>query len=154
FRFHQAADPSFQFSDIHYALVFSVVAVLLVACANLANIQLARGLGRRRELAVRSALGATRRRLVAHLLVETSLLSACGLGLGLLLTYWGAHLLRASIPASVADYIVEPQLSWRVLVFALVATTFCLVAVGLLPSIAVSRTNPNDLIKTGAGTGA
>ncbi len=135
FRFHQAAMPDFQFRDIHYALIWSVIAVLLVACANLANIQLARGLGRRRELALRSALGASRKRLIAHLLTETTLLAAIGLALGLVLTFWGAYALRASIPTGVADYIVEPQLSWRVLVFALVAATLCLVLVGLLPSI-------------------
>src|SRR6185295_10150408 len=101
---HQAADPNFQFKAVHYALIMAVVAVLLVACANVANIQLARGLGRRRELALRTALGATRRGLIAHLLTETSILAVAGLGIGLLLTMWGTHILKASIPPSVADF--------------------------------------------------
>ncbi|MEO7086298.1 MAG: FtsX-like permease family protein [Gemmatimonadaceae bacterium] len=154
FRLHQLMDPDFQFKPIHFGLVAAVVAVLLVACANLANIQLARGIARRRELALRSALGATRQRLVVHLLTESLLLGAGGLLLGLLLTYWVSRLLHASIPPSIGGYIVEPQLSWRVLVFALVATMVCLIAVGLLPSIRVSRTDPNELLKSGAGTGA
>ncbi|HEX3868758.1 MAG TPA: ABC transporter permease, partial [Gemmatimonadaceae bacterium] len=154
FRFRQLADPEFQFREIHFALIGAVVAVLLVACTNIANIQLARGIGRRRELALRSALGASRRRLIMHLLMETAVLAGAGLGIGLLLTAWGKSALAASIPPSVGNYIVEPQISWRVLVFALGATLFCLVIVGLLPSIGISRTDPNELLKSGAGTGA
>jgi putative ABC transport system permease protein len=154
FIFHQAADPNFQFRSIHFGLIAAVIAVLLVACANLANIQLARGIGRRRELALRSALGATRGRIIRHLLTESVLLGAAGLALGLVLTYWGGAALHASIPKSIGSYIVEPQMSWRVLVFALGATVFCLIAVGVAPAISVSRTDPNELLKSGAGTGA
>jgi putative ABC transport system permease protein len=153
-RFHQAADPEFQLRPLHRGLVAAVAAILLVACANLANIQLARGIGRKRELALRSALGASRARIIAHLMGESILLGVAGLALGLVLTYWGARSLHASIPPSVGKYIVEPQLSWRVLVFAIVALLFCLFAVGLAPAISVSRTDPNDLLKSGAGTGA
>jgi predicted permease len=154
FIFHQAADPDFQFRPIHLGLIAAVIAVLLVACANLANIQLARGIGRRRELALRSALGATRGRIIRHLLTESVLLGALGLVLGLVLTYWGGVALHVSIPKSVGSLIVEPQMSWRVLLFALGATVFCLIAVGVAPSISVSRTDPNELLKSGAGTGA
>jgi putative ABC transport system permease protein len=153
FRFHQAADPEFQVRAIEIALVLAVAAVLLVACANLANIQLARGIGRRRELALRSALGATRRRVVAHLLTESVLLAAIGLLLGLVLTYWASRALNGSIPPQVGTYIVEPQFSWRVLAFAVSATVLCVILVGLLPAIAVSRADPNELLKSGAGTG-
>ncbi len=154
FRFHQTADPEFQFREVHYALIGAVIAVLLVACANVANIQLARGIGRRRELALRSALGASRRRLIVHLLHETAILAVIGLALGLVLTGWGSSVLAASIPPAVGSYIVEPQFSWRVLVFALVATMVSLVMVGVLPAIGISRTDPNELLKAGAGTGA
>ena len=154
FRFHQAADPEFQVRGFHYALVLAVFAVLLVACANVANIQLARGIGRRRELALRSALGATRQRIVRHLLGESLILGAVGLALGLVLTYWGSRALAATIPPTVGQFVIEPQFSWRVLVFALGATLFCVFVVGVAPAITVSRTNPNELLKSGAGTGA
>ena len=154
FRVVAAAPPQFQLKGFHQGMVFSVLAVLLVACANLANIQLARGIARRRELALRSALGATRGRLVRLLLLESALLGAAGLALGLVLTYWGAQTLRASIPKAIGEMIVEPQWSWRVLLAALVATSLCIVLIGLLPALTVSRLDPAELIKSGHGTGA
>jgi len=154
FRFHQAADPEYQFKSFHFALIGAVVSVLLVACANLANIQLARGIGRRRELALRAALGASRRGLVVHLTIESAILATGGLLLGLLLTYWGSRGLAALIPPSVGMYVVKPQMTWRVLEFALAATAFCVLAIGVAPAIPVSRADPNELLKSGAGTGA
>lgn len=154
FRFHQASDPGYQVADFSLALVLAVSAVLLVACANLANIQLARGIGRRREIALRSALGASRRRIVSHLLTESALLVSLGVALGLVATYWGSKLLTASIPTRVGDYVMEPQFSWRVLVFSAAATTLSLVLVGVIPALIVSHADPNELLKSGAGTGA
>ncbi len=154
FRFHAAADPEFQVRTLHYALMYAVAAVLLVACANLANLQLARGISRRRDLALRSALGATRGRLVAHLLRESVLLAAGGLAAGLMLTWLASRALRAVLPPSMGDFVAEPQLSWRVLAFAMGATLVCLLLAGLAPSLYVSRADPNTLLKSGAGTGA
>lgn len=154
FRFHAAADPEYQVKGFDLALLFAVASVLLVACANLANLQLARGLGRRRDLALRAALGATRKRIVAHLLAESVVLAVGGLLTGLLLTYLGGRLLRASIPTSMGEYAVEPHMSWRVLLFALVAMLLCLILVGLAPALYVSRADPNELLKSGAGTGS
>ncbi|MEP6494873.1 MAG: FtsX-like permease family protein [bacterium] len=144
----------FSFRRFHYALVSAVVAVLLIACANLANLQLARGLGRSRELALRTALGATRRDIVNQLLLESALLAAVGLVLGLVLTLWANGLLAAHIPQSVAEYIIEPQISWRVFAFALAACLVCVTIIGLIPALHVSRVDPNELLKAGAGTGA
>ena len=145
-----------QFSprQFQYALAAAVIAVLLVACANLANLQLARGLGRARELAVRAALGASRADLVSQLLLETALLALAGLAGGVVLTYWGVHVLQSRIPPSVAQYVIEPQISWRVFVFAVVVAIVCVMLVGLYPAIRVSRVDPNALLKAGAGTGA
>lgn len=154
FRFHRATDAQFHLSNFHYALMAAVAAVLLVACANVANMQLARGIGRSRELAVRVALGATRRRLVEHLLLEAAILAFVGLAAGLVLEYWGAQALRASIPPSIGRYVVEPQMSWRVLAFAVAATLTCILLVGVVPAIRVSGVDPNSLLKAGSGTGA
>lgn len=154
FRFFHVARPQFQARGFHYAIVLAVVAVLLVACANLANMQLARGIGRQRELALRAALGASRRRIVQHLLTESVLLSVAGLVLGLVLTFWGGVLVKATVPPAIGDYVIEPQMSWRVLLFALTATVACIFLVGVAPAVRVSRVDPNEMLKAGAGTGA
>ncbi|MEO6879145.1 MAG: ABC transporter permease, partial [Gemmatimonadaceae bacterium] len=144
----------FHAGPFHYALVGAVVAVLLIACANLANLQLARGIGRSRELALRAALGASRRDIISQLLLESAVLAGAGLIGGLILTYWGTGFLRSRIPPSIADYVIAPQTSWRVFVFSVIACIVCVILVGLLPAIRVSRVDPNELLKAGAGTGA
>jgi predicted permease len=146
--------PQFSFGGFHYALIGAVIAVLLIACANLANLQLARGIGRSRELALRAALGASRADIVAQLVLESALLAGAGLIAGLLMTFWGMHLLASRIPPSVASYITAPQTSWRVFAFAVAASIVCVMLVGLIPAIRVSGVDPNDLLKSGAGTGA
>jgi putative ABC transport system permease protein len=144
----------FRFASFHLALIAAVFAVLLVACANIANLQLARGISRGRELALRTALGASRRQLIAQLLLESALLSIAGLVAGLILTVWGTHLLSTRIPPTVAEYVIAPQITWRVFVFGLVASVLCTILIGLVPAIRVSRVDPNQLLKAGAGTGA
>jgi putative ABC transport system permease protein len=144
----------FHFAGFHFALIGAVLAVLLIACANLANLQLARGLGRSRELALRTALGATRRDIIAQLLLESAVLATAGLAFGLLATVWGNKLLEAHIPPSVAEYVVAPQTSWRMFAFGIVACVVCVIIIGLVPALHVSRADPNELLKSGAGTGA
>jgi putative ABC transport system permease protein len=147
-----------QFKDrvtkFHWALVGAVVAVLLVACANLANLQLARGLARSRELALRSAIGASRKQLIKLLVLESGILAFVGLALGVVMTLWGIQLIRASIPPTINDYLIEPQTSWRMFAVAAGAAVTCLFLVGLAPAVHISRVDPNDLLKSGSGTGA
>ena len=144
----------FHYQHFHFALIAAVVAVLLIACANLANLQLARGLGRARELAIRASLGATRRDIVTQLLVESAVLAVGGLVFGILATWWAVGLLRSRIPPSIGDFIVAPQMSWRVLAFSIIACIGCIALVGLMPAIRVSRVDPNEVMKSAAGTGA
>ncbi len=150
----RVTDTQFHPQNFHFALIAAVIAVLFVACANLANLQLARGIGRSREIALRTALGATRRDIVAQLLLESALLGLAGVVGGVLLTFWGTHLLDSRIPPAVAEYIVEPQISWRVFAFAMIAGLVSVLLVGLVPALRVSRVDPNELLKSGAGTGA
>ncbi|MGH2899037.1 MAG: ABC transporter permease, partial [Solirubrobacteraceae bacterium] len=144
----------FHVGGFHYALIGAVIAVLLVACGNIANLQLARGIARSRELATRAALGASRRDLVTHLVLESAMIAGAGLVLGLALTFWGMGAIRASMPPNIGEFIVEPQTSWRLFAFAALATVVCVLLVGLAPAIRVSRVNLNELIKNGAGTGS
>ena len=144
----------FRVGRFHWALVAAGLAVLLVACGNLANLQLARGMARSSELALRSALGATRADLVALMMYEVALLAAAGLGLGLLLAYWGIQLLQATIPHAISDILVAPTVHARMLVAAVAATIVCLLIVGLWPAWRIARVDPNLMLKSRAGTGA
>lgn len=141
-------------NSFHFALIGAVVAVLIVACANLANLQLARGLSRNRELALRSAVGASRRHLIQHLMLESAILAVIGLVVGLLLTTWGVHIVRTAIPPAIEDYIIEPQTSWKMFAVASLAALVCLFFVGLIPALHISRVDPDTLLKSGSGTGA
>src|SRR5438105_5653257 len=108
--------------------------VLLIACANVASFLLARATGRTREIAVRSALGAGRGRLIQQMLVECTLLSSVAGLLGLILAYWTAPLLLALKPASLPITLRLP-IDWRVLVFTIIISLICGVAFGLTPAL-------------------
>ncbi|MDQ2668329.1 MAG: FtsX-like permease family protein, partial [Gemmatimonadota bacterium] len=144
----------FEAQRFHYALIGAGIAVLLVACTNLANLQLARGIGRASELALRSALGASRRQIVVQLMIESAVLAAGALVLAVLLAIAGNAVLHATIPPNVGAYVVEPQTSWRMVVFAAITAAASLLVVGLVPAIHVSRVDINSLLKSRAGTGA
>lgn len=144
----------FTVQRFHWALIGAGLAVLIVACTNLANLQLARGLGRASELAVRSALGASRPQIVSQLMIESGVLAAAALVLALLLSLAGNALVHATIPPNVGQYVVAPQSSWRMVLFATVVAVFSLTIVGLVPAIRVSRVDLNSLLKSRAGTGA
>jgi putative ABC transport system permease protein len=148
------ATRQFRVGKFHWALAAGALAVLLVACSNLANLQLARGLARSSEMALRSALGATRGDLVALVMYEVALLAAGGLVLGLVLAYWGTRLIRATIPSTIAGYLVAPNVHWEMLGVAVAATLVCLVIVGLWPAWRIARADPSAMIQSRAGTGA
>ena len=153
YRITPAIEDTPQMKSFHVALGMAVLAVLLVACVNLANLQLARGISRARELATRSALGASRTQLVRQLVGESAWIAAGGLLLGLLLTAWGMQLVASAVPPSFEDLIVRPRASWRLFAFAAATTAVSLGFVGLLPAIRLSRVNINEVMKSGAGTG-
>lgn len=153
FRFRRWIQPQFANWGFNMALAGAVLAVLLIACANLANLQLARGVARTRELATRAAVGASRGALVRQLVMETGWLALGGLVLGGVLTFWGMRIVETSVPETLAEYVTRPQMSWRVLLFAVLTTVFSLGLVGFLPAIRLSRVDVGTLLKSGAGTG-
>ncbi|HEY5080147.1 MAG TPA: ABC transporter permease [Opitutaceae bacterium] len=123
--------------------------VLLIACANLANLQLARMAQRVREHAVRIALGASRMQLVRQLVVENLLLAAVGGAIGVLIASWGAKLIGGSIYiAGIRGFDIP--INGRVLAYTLVASAVTGVVVGLIPALIASRTDVNAALKQGA----
>jgi len=137
-------------------LLCSVCFVLLIACANVANLQFARATGRLREVAVRTALGANRTRIVVQLITESVLLALAGGALGLVVAYWALNVTRAGMPPEIEKYIVgwsDMQLDGRALAFTMAAALLSGIIAGLAPAWQNSRPNLVDSLKEG-GRGA
>ena len=122
-------------------LLFGAVGlVLLIACANVANLTLARSTGRRREIAIRAAIGAGRARVVRQLLTESVLLALLGGAFGVMVCYASFSLILALVPVDL-PHVGAFQMDWNVLLFALFLSVFTGVVFGLAPALAVSRTD-------------
>jgi len=133
-------------------LLFGAVAfVLLIACANVANLLLARALSRHKEMAIRAALGANSRRIIRQLLAESLLLSLAGGALGLLLAAWGIPLLLALSPKNLPR-INTIDLNWRVLGFALLVSILTIALFGLAPALKVAHPDMTESLKEGGKT--
>ncbi len=140
-------------------LLGAVALVLLIACSNVANLLLARAAGRKREFAIRSALGARRARIVRQLLTESILLATAGGLLGLVLGFAGVRALLAVSPAGLPRIGEDGSaigMDWRVLCFTLVVAVVTGILFGLFPALSASRTDLNSSLKESsnrAGTG-
>lgn len=133
-------------------LQYLVGAVLLIACANVAGLLLARGAARQRELAIRGAIGAGRGRIISQLLAESFLLASLGGVGGLLLGTWLTRALIGSLPYDPANFSLSTDPDLRVMLFALVVTALTAVAFGLLPAWQNSGISPALTLRQESGS--
>ena len=131
-------------------LLGAVGFVLLITCANVANLLMTRSIGRRKEFAVRSALGASRSDILSQLLTESLLLASCGAAVGLLAARWGVSALVAAIPEAqlrAMPYLRESGTNFAVLAFLGGVTLLTGLLFGLAPGLMMSQTTFNDVLK-------
>lgn len=131
-----------------FLLLGAVVLVLLIACANVANLLLARSMSRSHEIAIRRAMGASRARIIRQLLIESAVLGLIGGGLGLLIASWGTRLLFDVIPAGTIPAGLDVAMNVQVLLFTLGVSLLTAFIFGLWPAIQGSRTQTREALQT------
>jgi putative ABC transport system permease protein len=139
--------------DVSLLLLVASASILLIACANVANLLLARSNARQREMAVRLALGAGRGRIVRQLLTESILLGVIGGAGGVILAYCLGDVLIALLPPTPFPITLNPQPDWRVLIFSLVVGVLSGVIFGLAPALQMARWNLTQGLRERASTG-
>jgi putative ABC transport system permease protein len=138
-----------------YVLMAAVVLVLLIACANVANLMLARSAARTRAIGIRAALGASRGQLVGELLIESLLLAAMACGVGTVLAYTGTQLiLSGGTPSVPLPRLSDIQMDWRVLAFSAGVSLLTILAFGLAPALQAAGADGKDAMLRAGTRGA
>lgn len=131
-----------------FILLGAVALVLLIACANIANLLLAKSMSRSHEIAVRAAMGASRARIIRQMLIESAVLGLLGGVLGLMIASWGTSLLLTLIPTGTIPAGLDVAMNVQVLLFTLVVSLLTAFIFGLWPAIQGSRTQTRDALQT------
>ncbi len=138
-------------------LMGAVGFLLLIVCANVANLQFVRAASRQKEMAIRAALGGSRWRVVRQLLTESMITATGGAALGLVFAYWSIRMVLRYMPPEIAKYIpgwYEIGLDNRALVFTICAAAIAGVVAGVLPALQSARVNVNETLKEGGRSGS
>jgi macrolide transport system ATP-binding/permease protein len=142
-----------QYSKPLYVLLAMVGLILAVACANIANLLLARAAARRREMAVRLSLGAGRFRVVRQLLTESVLLASLGGAFGVLFAIWGVRTLTLLLSNGDENFTLHAELNWKVLGVTAALSVVCGLLFGLAPALQATRSDVMPALKNGRGGG-
>jgi putative ABC transport system permease protein len=142
-----------EFGQALRVLMVIVALVMLIACANIASLMLARGTARGKEIAVRKALGAARGRLIRQLLTESVLISFAGAGLGVLFAKWSGALLVRQLATAQDDVFLDLSINARVLAFTALSAVLTAIMVGLLPAFRSTRIALIEAMKARTGAG-
>jgi putative ABC transport system permease protein len=132
-----------------YLMMAGVTLVLFIACSNVANLLLARATVRRREIAVRTALGAGRGRIIRQLLTESVVLGLISVPLGVALATVGTRLIAAGVPPDQVPYYIRWEVDWRSVLYTIAITATTALLFGLFPALQVSRGNLHETLKEG-----
>lgn len=153
FRLRPAVQTQFRYQNFHFAIGAACIALLLIACANAASLELSRAIGKRRQLAIRSALGASPLALIRDALKEEAVLAGIATVVALAMTAVAARALYAVVPPSVGEFVIHPHVGWRVVTFSILAAGLATLLVGSAPAIWSARVDPQETLKESAGTG-
>ncbi|MBZ0255697.1 ABC transporter permease, partial [bacterium] len=146
------------FEDIHPEMLGVLLAavgfVLLIACANVSNLMLAKSNARSREIAIRAAMGASRMRIIRQLLSETACLVIVGAGLGIIFSSWGLDWLMSAFPERAQGIRAVFTLDWRVLAYTSLISVFTVIIFGLAPALQTTRKQIQNPLKEGGRAGS
>ena len=131
-----------------FILLGAVALVLLIACANIANLLLAKSMSRSHEIAIRTAMGASRARLIRQMLIESAVLGLLGGGLGLLIASWGTRALLSLVPTGTIPTGLDVTMNFQVLLFALAVSLLTAFIFGFWPAIQGSRTQTREVLQS------